>query len=365
MTDTHSLDSLREQLAQLLAAIPGEDPTGPSLQDSPEIDRLREARREDDASLPMGVWEHALKRSNWPNVEAITSQLLATRSKDLLLAAWLGEAWLHNHRLAGLCAALELLVELGERYGTRLHPRSGDQDPSWLAPPLAWAARKYSEILNVRMPMLDVQLRDREPLTHSQWLQAQKQVRVTGDNKRAQAQAKEAEVILRGWAETVLQVPAREIALQVDLLTTCLLNLERLNRWSDLHLGEEAPSLIILQHALEQQRQAQQEFLAMHPEPAPAPVIQPAAAISEQAPAAPERAAEVAAMGPPQSREAAYQQLKVISEYLARIEPHSPVPYLIDRGIEWGNKPLRDLLGELVNADVDTRRIWSVLGVLP
>ncbi|KQQ55748.1 hypothetical protein ASF84_10475 [Pseudomonas sp. Leaf127] len=366
MTDALSLDSLREALPDLLAAIPGDEPAGHSLKDSNEVDRLREARREDDASLPRGVWEHDLKRSNWPKVELLASELLRRRSKDLMVAVWLGEAWLQRYRLTGLCVALELLVELGERYGGHLYPRSEDADPSWLAPPLAWAARNYSEVLNVRMPMLVIQARDVEGLTLAQWTHAQKLRRNTSENKRIQAEAKQAEDLLRQWAEAVLQVPARDIAQQIQMLTICLVNLERLNRWSDQHLGEDAPSFIALQHALELQRQAQQEFLSMHPEPVPEPEPVPVAVPVPASVAAPAAAAPAPLpAGTPQSREAAYQQLKVISAYLARIEPHSPVPYLIDRGIEWGNKPLRELLGELVNADVDTRRIWSVLGVLP
>jgi type VI secretion system protein ImpA len=56
--------------------------------------------------------------------------------------------------------------------------------------------------------------------------------------------------------------------------------------------------------------------------------------------------------------------LLVIAGYLARTEPHSPVPYLIRRGVEWGNKPLSELLGELISADAESRRLWTLLGVL-
>lgn len=67
----------------------------------------------------------------------------------------------------------------------------------------------------------------------------------------------------------------------------------------------------------------------------------------------------------PTSREDAYRQLLLIADYLARTEPHSPVPYLIKRAVEWGNKPLSELLAELINADSEARRVWSLLGVLP
>lgn len=69
--------------------------------------------------------------------------------------------------------------------------------------------------------------------------------------------------------------------------------------------------------------------------------------------------------GAPTSREDAYRQLLLIADYLARTEPHSPVPYLIKRAVEWGNKPLSELLAEPINADSEARRVWSLLGVLP
>lgn len=69
--------------------------------------------------------------------------------------------------------------------------------------------------------------------------------------------------------------------------------------------------------------------------------------------------------GAPTSREDAYRQLLLIADYLARTEPHSPVPYLIKRAVEWGNKPLSELLAELINADSEARRVWSLLAYCP
>ena len=65
------------------------------------------------------------------------------------------------------------------------------------------------------------------------------------------------------------------------------------------------------------------------------------------------------------SREEAYQTLKLIAEYLQRIEPHSPVPYLLQRAHVWGHTPLPELLGELISGDEAARKLWKQLGVLP
>lgn len=83
-------------LEVLLEPIDPGQPCGPSLRYDPDYDRLRELRREDDSSLPTGVWQAEAKRADWAAVEQLASELLQRRSKDLMLAAWLGEAWLQR-----------------------------------------------------------------------------------------------------------------------------------------------------------------------------------------------------------------------------------------------------------------------------
>lgn len=106
-------------LEVLLEPIDPGQPCGPSLRYDPDYDRLRELRREDDSSLPTGVWQAEAKRADWAAVEQLASELLQRRSKDLMLAAWLGEAWLQRGGLGGLQRALVLLAELCERYPRR------------------------------------------------------------------------------------------------------------------------------------------------------------------------------------------------------------------------------------------------------
>ena len=49
------------------------------------------------------------------------------------------------------------------------------------------------------------------------------------------------------------------------------------------------------------------------------------------------------------SRDDAYQRIQEAANYLAQIEPHSPVPYLIRRAVSWRNKSFMDLMKEMVN----------------
>jgi hypothetical protein len=122
-----------------------------------EYDQLRDLRREDDTSLPTGVWQSAVKRANWPELEALTTVLLLERSKDLMLAAWLGEAWLHLQALDGLPGSLALIAGLCERCPEHLHPQAEDGDQSWRVIPLEWLVRRYSDVLLTRVPLFGTQ----------------------------------------------------------------------------------------------------------------------------------------------------------------------------------------------------------------
>jgi type VI secretion system protein ImpA len=79
----------------LLNPIAGENPSGASLRYDPLFDKIKEARREDD-DAPQGEWAHERKAADWKQVIKLAGEALATKSKDLQLAAWLTEATLRT-----------------------------------------------------------------------------------------------------------------------------------------------------------------------------------------------------------------------------------------------------------------------------
>lgn len=362
MNEQASLHTLRERLPALWAPITDAEPSGHSLRGTRDFALLREARREDDASLPTGVWEHDLKTADWLAAQELACRLLSEQAKDLLVASWLGEAWIQRYQAAGLCVALELLDGLCERYGRTLHPRTDGPGESWLVSPLNSLIHRYAELMNLNLPLLGSHVRGFESFTLDQWRTLQQQSRSKSDERRAQASAQAADTLLRQLRDALGKTPAQALRERVALLQQCYEPLARLDQWCDGHLQEQAPSFAPLRKLFDFHFQALQELLAMHPNPTPVEIVvePPSPPVAASATPTP-----TAALGQPASRDEAYRQLQMISDYLARVEPHSPVPYLINRAIDWGNKPLRELLGELIAADTDTRKIWTVLGVLP
>lgn len=85
----------------VLQPVAGANPAGASLRYDPVYDKIKEARRQDD-DAPQGDWARARKVADWPQVIKLAGDALATKSKDLQLAAWLTEALLRQEGLAGL-----------------------------------------------------------------------------------------------------------------------------------------------------------------------------------------------------------------------------------------------------------------------
>src|SRR5579862_4883413 len=124
----------------LLQPIPGANPGGANLRYDPVYDKIKEARREDD-DVPQGDWARARKVADWPLVVKLAGDALATKSKDLQLAAWLTEALLRQESLGGLRAGLGLLHGLVDRFWDHLYPELEDGDLELRAAPLDWVGR--------------------------------------------------------------------------------------------------------------------------------------------------------------------------------------------------------------------------------
>lgn len=305
-----------EVINALLAPISTENPCGNSIRYDPAFDVLVAARREDDDTLPTGVWQTTPRRADWAEVEALASNLLQQRSKDLLIICWLGEAWIKQHGLAALPAALNLIAGAMTRYPDDLYPRIQDEDYDYRAAPLGWMASRYAELL------ADAPLFTAGGETHC----------------------------LREWQQgRTIPLTPTPVDYSVLALTDSLEALQRINDACHCWPTDSAPSFL----SLEQNLRTCQQVLGS---PSPITVDAPSEKTPTNAPTVPLTFA---------NREDAYQTLKHLADYLARVEPHSPVPYLLYRAHAWGYTPLPELLMELIGGDEPARRLWKQLGVLP
>jgi type VI secretion system protein ImpA len=68
------------------------------------------------------------------------------------------------------------------------------------------------------------------------------------------------------------------------------------------------------------------------------------------------------ANGAIQNRQDALKRLADIATYFQKNEPHSPISYLINRAIKWGNMPLENWLQDVIKDETVNFNIRQTLG---
>lgn len=121
----------------LLNPIPGDNPSGVYLYYDPLYDKIKEARREDD-DAPTGMWSRERKVADWNQVLKLAGEALATKSKDLQLAAWLSEAYLRKEGFASFRQMIDVTRQIIEQFWDTLYPEIEDGDLEFRATPLNW-----------------------------------------------------------------------------------------------------------------------------------------------------------------------------------------------------------------------------------
>lgn len=358
-----------DAIESLLAPIPGASPVGPSLRHEPIYQKIREARRSDDPTLPLGVWQTELKRADWDEVGNLARAALSSQSKDLMLAAWLGEAWMHQRGSRGLVDALELLCRLCERYWDQVHPQVQDEDIEYRISPLAWVDENYALTVRCHLELWHGAPAP-GPLTLDAWQTMERRIAQRAaeskDPQQRKEQSEAAETQLQQLKQSISSFPGALDRLQSsdDDLDAALRASERLEQFLAGAMGEQSATFYRLRGVLESARQVIIALSAWCPTVSSRRVPQRAAAANTSGESVLVLAPHPASQAPYSlTRDDAYRLLAQVATVLAQLEPHSPVPYLIRKAVEWGNKPLNELLEELHEGDPQARRLWTLMGL--
>ncbi len=366
--------------AALLAPIPGLDPAGVSLRYETIYSNIAEARREEDPNLPQGDWQRELKKSDWHLVEQLCKQVLTQQSKDIQVAAWLTEAWLHLEGLDGLTRGLCLLECLCRDFWDGIHPRIEDGDIEYRVSPFEWANDNIALALRINLTIAEGSSDLVENgLTLVKWENVLRTENLLRKNPSLEKSlAASGKINRAAFMATVAMTPPAFFNELLGRLGICVNVVSGLEQVMREKLEGDSPGLTRIREVLEAIVKVVQEFGGIS---APArEVVQntkvgrqkaaPAAAGQmEEQPMAEQETTPSAAPGAGavyassiRSREEAYRRLSDAADYLLRTEPHSPTPYLVMRAVAWGSMPLNKLLEELVS-DGDLKQLYTLLGM--
>lgn len=345
------------ELESVLAPIPGESAAGQSLRYEGTYDRIRDARTEDDPVLSRGVWKMPLKRADWSDVAELCLDALQHRSKDLQIAGWLSEAWLHLYGFNGLREGLRVMAGLCAAFWDELHPHSETGDSlEFRAAPIEWVNDKLPPIVRL-LPLTEPSSDDVKAYCWDDWESATRP-RPADSPKQGATQAQFQQSVLLTSTAFYLNL-VRDVESAADAAT----DLESL---LDQYTGGHAPSLRQIADTLDAIRGLLVSILSRRDTqlPPPAPAAQAEAADQEDGhtpTAGPALAGSSG--GPILNRDDAYRRLAEAADYLAVTEPHSPTPYLVRRAIAWGGMRLEDLLPELVRNSNELGEIYRLLQI--
>ena len=350
-------------LAELTAPINGG--SGEDLSFSTLFDQVKEARRADPDYLTQGDWQTDLKSSDWDLTLTLAAQGLARQSKDLMLVAWLSEALAHKHHFTGITFGLTLAERLLDNFWTGLFP-SLEDGVDERAARLAWMKTTLADVVG-GLPITQGQayglLRyDESRHVENLALQNPQAMRAALDEGKINAEVFQRSVVLTDSDH--LRHKAAEIAAS---LNAC----EQLQSTADRLFGQDAPSFAGLHDVLSRAVQLAEKLLKdrgidLHPAPvAPTPVVGDSAGAQSEGAAMTQTQQDIPVTPlrtTPQTRDEAFTLLAGIAQYFKQTEPQSPVPYLIERAIKWGNMPLEGWLSDVIKDSNVVDNIRDVLG---
>ncbi len=366
----HFQETLRIDFDALLAPLDGHDPCGRPARESRNYAQIAQERRHDDPTLPMGAWQRDLKRADWLKVSHLIADMLMYQSKDMQLLAWLYEAQLKQYGLGGIAPTLVLVREMVSRYWDHIHPFPSQGDYEHRANIIRSISDK--NLAALRLAPL-IRLEDGKVYCWADWERAHYHERARAGGRtdlpaEGATLAQLQEALGATSAADFLELRAR--------LSDALRAIAELGAALDPRFEGDAPSLHKTVELLESIRSlvdgelhkqgVQIEPPAMEASPeanAGAAGEETGATAATDAPAANGTAEAPALAAAIRDRADAYARLEEIAEFLIRMEPHSPVPYLVRRATLWGRMNTAELYQELFLRLGGQLNIFEMVGI--
>ena len=322
----------------LLSPIPGPNPAGKSVPFPvrEKLDLMRKEVLPDQFAKDDPLRPSEAIRADWATIQKLCVETLTSTSKDLLLAARLLEALVKSQNASGLRDGLILLRRLVEECWSRVLPAIEDDDDvevraaafNWLDDPDRGA--RFPNTVRALTLLTDGD----KKIDWQSWRQMQ-------SGKAPEGAA--------GFERAVAAAPRAECKCNVEDLNAAWDEFQKLSALLGEKMGESSPGLIALREAVEQTRTLATQILSKKgPDPDEA-VAADAGEAEENAPASDGPVAfTAAAPRAPATRAQVYQQVAVAANTLRQLEPHSPIPYLLQYAVELGALPFPELMKVLV-----------------
>src|SRR5580704_13892094 len=336
---------LREDL---LEPIQGDNPSGTDLYYDKIFDQIKEARTEDDDTMPAGDWARAQKKADHVAVIKLAGEALSKRTKDLRLATWLAESHFKREGFPLLIPCLEFLKRMQDQCWPTFYPsieEDGDLGRR-VGAMEAYAARMYLALrsASVTKSGFNIMLYGESRIVGYE-ADAGTSEKMAARNEAIQRGKVTAEDFDKSFAAT----PKEFYSSTEEILSNALSLLDEIEQFHQDKYGDDYPNLGKLRSALEEEKALFTALLnekrKTEPDVSEEPEVfnEPVAIAVETGsdsspiPAATQKAPRaMASLGPPVDANDAYTMIIGCAEYLRAADTSSPVPYLLCAGLRLG-----------------------------
>lgn len=363
----------------LLESIPGDNPAGQDIRQDPSpvspyqsIKAARNAARAAERnSIHDGNSNEA--EEHWKTILQIAPEILGSQAKDLEIASWYSEALLRLYGFRGLRDGFTIIHGFIEKFWDNLYPMPDEDGIETRVACLSGLNGEGAEGVLIA-PIRKAEITEGNsvgPFTLWEYQQALDVQKIPDDKARKAKREKvgfDVDTINKAVTETNAQF---FIDLRDDLEQAIDLY-RRAGQMLDEYCGTyDAPPTRTIIESLEEclgvikhiardkfplevdTPEADTETADENAESAetgtPATVATPSVTVTQ------------AAM---MNRELAFKQLKEIAEFFRKTEPHSPVSYLLDKAVRWGDMPLTALIQELIPDSSSRSHFSELTGVM-
>ncbi len=355
----------------LLQPIPGESPVGsdPREDDSPTpiFYEIKDARSAATSAARQGEFEDVVGGAEavaWGPVTEVGKTILKERAKDLQVATWMTESLSRSHGFAGMRDGFKLTRLLIETFWDGVFPVPDEDGMETKVAPIAGlngAGREGTLIAPIqRIPITEGG--SKGPFAYWDLVRAEETERF--DDERKAARIAEGGATLEDIRTACAETSQPFFIELVDDIQGAL------GEWKALEaaLGERCegqdPPTSRVRDMLQDLhtgilRVVGDRLPAQDAPPQPVAEGSPSAGDAPAAAAPPTQPA-----GAIQSREDALAAVTKIAEFFRKSEPHSPIPFLLDRAVRWGRMPLPALLNELIPDSSALSTFDQLTGVL-
>lgn len=302
--------------------------------------------------------------AHWNRITEIAPTILSTQSKDLEIACWFAEAMVRRYGFSGLRDAFKLILGLLDTYWDNLHPMPDEYGLETRTSCIAGLNGEGSEgVLIAPLRRVDI-TQGHHPAPFGLW-----QYRQALDTKNIKdSDTRDNKIASLGFSLNDIEKAVEEsseifyVNIHDDLNEAIDYYTRIGNKLDELCGIHDAPPTRTIVEVLKENLGAVLH-LAQHKLPSDAPIEEDA---EEEISAETTESGEVQvkkAKGPIENREDAFKQLLEIASYFRKYEPHSPISYMLQKAVKWGNMPLNELIAELIPDSSSRERYTDLTGV--